>query len=376
MHRLLPYPAIKPSAWPQALRRLQDLRQIKAGTFTKRNVASTWREGTFNLHVCSISFFVGWLNWSGRINDGAELNGWATPEALGAYVAEMRAAGLSPRTIATRVDGVRAALAALAPEIPTAWIMQGINRLRAEPSDRRRTQARMQHTAKIVELGMSLIRQAVQDRGNATPCQRAVLYRDGLIIVFMALAVPRLKPVSMMRLGEHLVRQGDGYRIAWSAAEMKEARPYEAQLVPELSGLISRYLDEFRSVLAAKSKAPGRDAEAAVWLNQRGDPLSSRLIYDLIVARTGAVFEAPMFPHAFRHSAATTVVLERPDLIRLVTPLLQHRDSSSRETYLLADNVAAGQRFGAVIASRRSQRRRRFTIRRQQPVDRRRDDEI
>ncbi len=107
----------------------------------------------------------------------------------------------------------------------------------------------------------------------------------------MALAVPRLDTVSTMRLGQHLVRQEDGYRVAWSAQEMKEGRPHEAQLGPELSELIQRYLDEFRPVLAAKPKTPSPEAKASVWFNKRGGPLSARGIYDLIVDRTGTAFE-------------------------------------------------------------------------------------
>lgn len=374
MPRLLPYPAIKPSAWPPTLRRLHDLRQAKPGAFTKRNVAATWRDGTFDLHVWNVSYFVGWLKWTGRLNEHADFSGWVTPGFMGAYVDDLRVAGLSPRTMATRVDGVRAALAALSPETPAAWLMRGINSLRGEPSDRRRTQARTQHTARIVELGVSLMKQAVQE-GGATPHQRAILYRDGLIIVFMALAVPRLETVSLMRLGQHLLRQGDGYRIAWSAREMKENRPHKGQLGAELSALFERYLNEFRPVLAANSKISSPEAEAAVWFNKRSGLLSARGIYNLIVDRTGAAFDESMFPHAFRHSAATTLVLERPDLIRLVTPLLQHRDSSSREFYVLANNVEAGHRYGAVVAARRAKGRR-PVIRCEQPVGRRRDHEI
>lgn len=354
MPRLLPYSAIKPLAWPPALQRLHDLRQAKPGAFTKRNVAATWRDTTFDLHVWNVSYFVGWLKWSGRLNEHADFSGWITPEVLGVYVDDMRVAGLSSRTMATRVDGVRAVLTALSPGTATAWLMRGINTLRAEPSDRRRTQARMQHTARIVELGRSLMKQAVEEAG-ATPHQRAVLYRDGLIIAFMALAVPRLDTVSVMRLGQHLLHQKDGYRIAWSAREMKEERPHEAKLGPELSALLQRYLNEFRPVLAAQARPTRADPTTAVWVNKRGGPLSSRGIYNLIVERTAAAFDESMFPHVFRHSAATTLVLERPDLIRLVTPLLQHRDSSSRELYVLADHVEAGHRYGAVIAARRGQ---------------------
>lgn len=374
MTKLLPFSAIPPEAWPPALQRFLDLRTAKAGPFTKRNVAATWRNETFKLHLWSLSYFVGWLHWSSRLKKDAALTLWTTPESMGAYVEDMRSAGLSPRTMATRLDGIRAALAALSPEIPTNWLMQGINKLRKEPSDRRNTQARTQHTARIVDLGVSLMKQAVADSGDATPQERAVLYRDGLIIAFMALAVPRRNTVSLMQLRQHLIKQDDGYRVAWSALEMKENRPHDARLGPELSTLIQRYLDEFRPILAARGK-PSQAAEVAVWLNKRGQPLQSRAIYDLIVDRTGAAFSMPMFPHAFRHSAATTLVLERPDLIKLVTPLLQHRDSSSREIYVLADQVEAGQRFGEVIAARRA-RGRRPTMQREQPAGGRRNDGI
>lgn len=370
MRRLVPFSAISFQAWPPGFQRLRYLRHAKAGPFIKHNVAATWSEGTYELNVSNVSYFVGWLKWSSRLDRHAELSIWVTPEIMAAYVQDMRDAGLSPRSIANRVDGVRAALSALSPEIPTPWLMRGINMLRAEPSDRRRTQARTQHTARIVELGVSLMKQAVAEDGDATAHQRAVLYRDGLIIAFMALAVPRLKTVSLMQLGQHLVRQQDRYRIAWSAREMKERRPHEGQLGPELSELIQRYLDEFRPVLTTKSKNRKRSAQSAVWVNKHGGPLSAKGIYNLIVERTGTAFGTPMFPHAFRHSAATTLVLERPDLIRLVTPLLQHRDSSSREFYVLADNVEAGHRYGAVIAARRSKRRR-SASQRKQPAGRR-----
>lgn len=371
-----PYAAVKPAAWPAELRRLPDLRQPKRSAFAKRNVAATWRPGTFELHVTSVSYFVGWLQWSGQLNGSAPFQDLITPEILGAYVEAMRTADLSPRTIATRVDGVRAACSALWPAMPTKWIMRGINKLRAEPSDRRRTQARTQHTGKIVELGMSLMKQAVTEGANTTPHKRAVLYRDGLIIVFMALAVPRLHTVSVMRLGQHLVRQGNVFRVAWSAAEMKEDRAHEAVLGPELSDLLQRYLDEFRPVLAAKSRTPSPHANTAVWFNKRGGALSSTSIYELIVERTGAAFDESMFPHAFRHSAATTLMLERPDLIKLVTPLLQHRDSSSRELYVLADHVEAGHRYGAEIAARRGRRRRPGIRRASNPDQQRRHDGI
>jgi hypothetical protein len=66
---------------------------------------------------------------------------------------------LSTRTIATAWTAC-ARLTALSPSYPTDWLMHGINKLRHEPSDRRRTRQRSQHTARLVELGMDLMNQA------------------------------------------------------------------------------------------------------------------------------------------------------------------------------------------------------------------------
>ena len=146
MPKILPFSAVEPAAWPPAFRRLHVLRKKPSGPLDKPSVAATWRTTTFNLHVWSVGYFVGWLQWSQRFKVDAELQEYVTPEIMGAYVDDMRTANMSSRTMATRVDGVRAALTALSPAVGTNWLMRGINLLRAEPSDRRRIQERSRHT--------------------------------------------------------------------------------------------------------------------------------------------------------------------------------------------------------------------------------------
>jgi hypothetical protein len=317
-------------------------------------VAATWRATTFNLHVWSMGYFLGWLQWSQRFKVAAELQEYVTPEIMGAYVNDMRTANLSPRTMATRVDGVRAALAALSPAVGTGWLMRGINTLRAEPSDRRRIHERSRHTLDIVEAGMSLMRDATRGGSSLSALKRAILYRDGLLIVFMALAVPRRNTVHLMMLGKHLEEQGRIFKVAWSGTEMKEDRGYEAQLGLELSELIRRYLDEFRPVLLARAGRSAMETETAVWLGRDGRKLGYSAIYPIIIKRTEAAFGKSIFPHAFRHSAATTLALDRPDLIRIATPLLQHGAEASRELYVLADKIAASRKFGDALQKRRA----------------------
>ena len=374
MPKLMPFSAVKPDAWPPQFRRLLDLRHAQTGPLELPSVASGWRETTFNLHLWNVGYFVGWLKWSDRFQGTSDLYEYATPEVIGAYVDDMRGFALSTRTIATRVDGVRAALTALSPSYPTDWLMHGINQLRDEPSDRRRTRQRSQHTARLVELGMDLMNQACRPCSNQRDVMKAILYRDGLMIVFLALAVPRLSPLSVMALEQHLVAHDGVFKISWSAQEMKEGKAFAAQLDPELSALFQRYFDGFRPILLARTQ--GNTSEAAVWLSRDGGQLSRGGIRHAIKKRTKLEFGESVFPHAFRHSAATSLALDRPDLIRIATPLLQHQSATSRELYVLADEFDASQKFGQALDLRRfGQRRARKPTRNRRIDDRSRNSD-
>jgi integrase len=353
MPKLLPFSALKPDAWPPEIHRLFDLRHPPAGPLEKASVAAGWRDTTFELHVWNVGYFLGWLKWTDRFQVATELHAYITPDIVGDYVDDMRGFKLSSRTIATRVDGVRAALTALHPGVPTDWLMCGINKLRTEPSDRRRTGQRSQHTGRLVDAGMALMNEAIRVGSSRKDVERAILYRDGLMIVFLALAVPRLACLHRMALGQHLVEHDAVFRIAWSAKEMKEAQAYEARLDPELSDLFRRYLDEFRPILVAEERGKPASASTALWIGRQGRPLDRRPMYDAIIKRTAEAFGDSVFPHAFRHSAASSLALDRPDLISIATPLLQHQAATSRELYILANEFAASQRFGEALDARR-----------------------
>ena len=359
MPKLLPFSAIKPDAWPPQFRRLLDLRHAPSGPLETPSVAAGWRDTTFDFHLSNVGFFLGWLKWTGQFQEALHLHEYATPEVVGAYADDMRGFTLSTRTIANRVDGVRAVLTALSPGYPTDWLMHGINKLRTEPSDRRRTRQRSQHTAELVQLGMSLMNQACRDGSNQRDDTKAILYRDGLMIVFLALAVPRLSPLHVMALGQHLVEHDGVFKIRWSAQEMKENKAYEAELAPELSDLFQRYFAEFRPILLARAAGDPVKALTAVWVSWHGGQLSRNAINHAIKKRTKLAFGESVFPHAFRHSAATSLALDRPDLIRIATPLLQHQSATSRELYVLADEFEASRKFGEALDLRRFGRQHR-----------------
>jgi integrase/recombinase XerD len=352
MTPLVPYSMVAPADWPASFLRFIALRKPSNDPLAAGRVAS-WRPTTFRQYTISVSYFLGWLYWGGRYRDGLEVVEYVIVDTVRAYVDDMRRFGLAPPTIASRLDGVRAAMSVLTPDQDASWLMAGINRLRAEYSDRRRKHERIQHTADVVSVGMDLMRGAMAN-DKSHPLFRATRFRDGMILVFGALAVPRIGALSIMSLGEHIVGSGGSYRITWSAAEMKAGQPYDAHLGPELSELLDAYIGTFRPILLARRSQGQTSKETGLWLSKFGCQLSSRSIYGVIIKRTGAVFDQSVFPHALRHGAATTLAVERPDLIDIIKPLLQHGDERSREHYNLAGGIAASTRFGDTLQERRT----------------------
>jgi integrase/recombinase XerD len=362
MRRLVSYSALKPADWPTAIRQLIDLRTPPPGPFAKTTPVSCWRPRTFNLHVSNLGCFLGWLKAEARLFPDTTLARAASPETVLAYVDDMRTAGLSSKTIAARLTAIRAALGALSPEVDVDWLKNGIKRVHAEPSDRRNTRQRIRHTAELVELGVTLMSQGSLFPLTGPTLQQAAAFRDGLIIVFMALVVPRIGTLPIMNIGEHLARKGLTYRVYWQGVEMKGGRrSHQAELPEEMTGLLDLYLECHHPVLASRSKSPSPATNSALWLNKRGRRMAYRSMHDMIVAQTKAAFGVSVYPHAFRHSAGSTLVLERPDLAKLLTPLLQHSTAQMRETYILADRMDAGRRYGEMLSARRRRGRRRST---------------
>ena len=351
MKALVPFSMVTPDDWPRP-------------SFASSKCASRpqipwhvpepakWRPATFKQYAICLGYFLGWLHWCGRYREDLEVAVYVDEDTVRAYLDDMLRFDLAPPTIANRIDGLRAAVSVLAPDQDTAWLMAGISRLRAVHSDRRRKRERIQHTADVVGVGMDLMRNAEADV-VCHPLHRAIRFRDGLILAFAALAVPRIGVLSIMGLGKHLIRSGKNWKIFWSAAEMKAGQPYDARLGPEISLLLDAYVDTYRPILLARRPAGGGNEGTGLWLSTFGQQLCSRSIYGLITKRTGAVFDESVFPHALRHGAATTLAVERPDLIDIVSPLLQHRDDRSREAYNLAGGIAASTRFGDALEERR-----------------------
>jgi hypothetical protein len=95
--------------------------------------------------------------------------------------------------------------------------------LRARSISVRDKRARMQPAGELVKLGKALMRKA-ETASTKPSLTRAVWYRDGLMIAFLAHRPLRLSNLAAITLARHLIRQSRGYRLYFSADEVKGGR--------------------------------------------------------------------------------------------------------------------------------------------------------
>ena len=163
-----------------------------------------------------------------------------TRERVAAYVAELQAER-APYTVLSRVRELHDALRAMAPESDCRWLGDLSRTLSSRVRPVRDKLPRLKPADELAGLGERLMDEAeATAKGSAR--RRAVAYRDGLVIAFLAYRPVRLKNLAMMRLGRHLTKANGSWRIAFAADETKTRVPYEAVFPSALAPRLERYL--------------------------------------------------------------------------------------------------------------------------------------
>jgi integrase/recombinase XerD len=164
----------------------------------------------------------------------------------------------------------------------------------------------------------------------------------------------RLRNLTDIVIGRHLLFDGRGYRLEFTAAETKTGRPYVAAVPAELTAYVDDYLRVHRPRLQTISRVDGPGADGRLWLGRRGRPMTSRAIERQIVQRTKEAFGTSICPHLFRDIAVTELVDFAPDEIGIAPDLLGHADlRTTRKHYIQAQGMVAHLRVQQVISARR-----------------------
>jgi integrase len=276
----------------------------------------------------------------------------------------------APNTVLGRIQELHLALAVIAPERDWTWIRRLECRLRrlARPARNRRTG--LVSANRLYRLGLTLMAEA-EGLASATPVMRAVQYRDGLMISFLAARPLRRHNFAAIEMGRHLMKQGDGYWIRFEADETKTKVPVEVSFPAALVPFLERYLSVHRPLLAqcegywnrARRNPP---SPAALWLSQHGTAMAEVAISSRFKKLTHGRFGRPVTMHRFRDSAATSIAVEDPEHVRITKCILGHTTLRTSERYYNhANSLQAGQRYQArILELRRTLAREAKTSRR------------
>ncbi len=228
------WPARDQAAWQAALE--------PAGFLEEGGVAAGWAEASRKMVTDGYGYWLTWLDRTGQLDPASTPASRATRERVQAY-AEAAALRLAPMTVQTRVNDLSRSLRAIAPGHDWKWIARAADRLRSQAVPVREKRSRMQDAQTVVGLGIQIM-----DRARASDphfaVQRAILYRDGLMIALLMYRPLRMRSYAALTLEQHLVRRGDAWWMALSGTDTKTGRPMEMPFPVPLAAMSGRQMDK------------------------------------------------------------------------------------------------------------------------------------
>lgn len=310
------------------------------------NVASGWRDSSKELFVRCYGMWLKWLKSEGLLEFGEAPTDRVTPSRVVAYLKNRRSLGNNARTLVNHAVSLRHMFEAFEPTRDWTWMLKIIRKLKTAvaPTNRPATVVSIEQ---LFGLGMALMAGADKDNHRGLK-RRAISYRNGLAIAILASRpLMRRNNLAGIRIGKHLLKEGDVYRLEFSGDEMKGRRARGGPLPHVLTERIDRYLSVYRpALLGAKP-----DTSQALLLSTFGLPIYPKALSHEIGKITEAIFDRRITTHPFRHVAGSSIAKEDPEHVGIVTTILGHADyRTSERYYIIADEQAAFRRYHRLIA--------------------------
>ncbi len=198
----------------------------------------------------------------------------------------------------------------------------------------------------LYQLGVDLMDGAVAeaDANGSILDRQAKMYRDGLMVAFLAAIPIRRRALTAMRIGRNLVKVGDRWSLVVPERDSKTGRALEYEVERELSDRIDTYVSRFRPSIN------GADCHDGVWASRQGHPMAANTILQSITLRTTERFGHSVSPHRFRSAAASFWSIADPENVRGAKDLLGHATFATTEKhYVQAQARVAGRAFATMI---------------------------
>ena len=325
---------LKPDLWPEADRRAWEAAQHQGDVLEPGGAAAGWAPYTRTKIEKGYGRWLTWLIGKSLLDPLASPAERVTPDRVAQYVAELRQLN-APYSVLARVQELYQAMVVMSPEKDWTWIRRIETRVRHTVVPSRNKRERVVPVEKLYAFGLDLMAKAEGPKGG-TALERAVRYRDGLMICLLAARPLRRRNFAAIEIGRHLVQLGDGFRIQFAPNETKTHQPIEVPFPLDLVSSLGRYLSHFRPFLLARTGRWSRASDGAanaLWVSMDGSAMTEIAIYFRIMKLTRAKFGHVVNMHLFRDCAATSTAIEDPKHAHINKSILGHATLRSSERY-------------------------------------------
>lgn len=263
--------------------------------------------------------------------------------------------GLSSSTYWTYFDSLLAVLRLICPDRDWSELGEIVNRLRANVELLRTPEDKARDSAWLYQAGIDYMELA-ENKPEHRALMGSSAFRDGLMVSFLASRPFRRRTFSELTLSRHVQETSDGYVITVFEDNLKYGKGFSVPLPVSLVPYFDRYLRFHRPRLLQKNDCD------ALWVTRAGAALTYGGLGNRFERMTEKVLGERMTMHAFRHSAATSLLEWDPEAAALLAPLLGHNSEEITDRYYVARNRArkltAYQSVLADLRKRNSRRRR------------------
>lgn len=289
-----------------------------------------------------------WLNWLHQQEPSLLMlrpGDRASIDRLRAYHSAMISQGLADFTVSGRIRSVAGALEAIEPDHDWSFIRLAADRIHREAKPKKNIRKILQPAAEVLDFGFSLMESAIpKGKGQEAGGYSSLRFRDGLMIAFLILCPLRRRNLASLALGKGLERKGGHWQIRIPGEETKSGREIYCRWPSMLDEALDEYLTVHRPALLARYPLRGPATEA-LWVSRLGGKMTSQAIYETVCRRTEVEFGTAVYPHAFRHIAATTIATLAPEQTDLIMTILGHVSiRTSEKSYNKARSLEAAKR--------------------------------
>ena len=316
---------LKQADWPREDRQAWDALFAKGDILDGQGPLVHWRETTRQKCAQSYGYWLAYLERIGQLDRATRPADRLSLETVKAYV-ETTLDRCTVETTHMRLNELAKVVRAMSPKTDWQWLTNVEGRLRKQC---RHGELKRRSGVTALELyawGFSRMQSAEADK-TLSPKERAVQFRQGLLIAFMISRPLRRRSRLALRVGKGLVENRGHFFLSLEPSEMKDNKALDQQLPLGLEGAMGRYLSYHRQILL-----DGADTDA-LWVTKYGGEFSVSGFVGGLAKLTLREFGEVLRPHDFRHVAATSVALEDPENVNIIASVLRHGSLKTSETY-------------------------------------------